>query len=302
MTKIDKIEFELLNLHKKMDAMLNLSSKKIIKQNFYYCLDNWFAKIKAPNLCAGSIRSLRNVVRLLKAYISDKEVYKLLPIDFELCFARLPANKTRKDLFIYSREFLKFAYFNKFIAEDISIYLKAVKYKAKEGTAYSQEQILMILNNVSNSNVLALFRFYYLTGVRRSEALNLCWQDIDFKNNLIHIKGTKTFSSDRLIPLTKQLNELFNNMNMNDINSRVFRVSESGIRWQIERLKKILPFNVNIKNFRTTFATRCADIGISPKIVQSWLGHTDIRTTNKYYIKSTPCLNSQEVALFNERY
>lgn len=302
MTELEALQMQLTQVNAKLDEIMSVSSKKIIKRAFYECLDEWFLTVKAPNLCAGSIRSLRNVVRLLKQYIPNKQVYELRPVDFEQAFNSLPATKTRKDMYVYSREFLKWAYYNKFVAEDISIFLKQVKYKAKEGVAYSQKQVKQIFKHIKNANVLALFKFYYLTGVRRSEALSLRWRDIDTKHNVIHICGTKTASSNRYIPITKQVANLLESLPYTFAEDTVFKVTYASIRWEVERLKRLLSFNVNIKNFRTTFATRCADIGIAPKVVQSWLGHTDIRVTNKYYIKATPYLNSQEVALFNNKY
>ena len=302
MTELEALRTQLTQVNAKLDEILNTSTKKIIHRNFYECIDEWFVRLKIPNLCAGSIRSLRNVIRILKQHIPNKNCYELRPIDFERCFNLLPATKTRKDVYVYSREFLKFAYYNKFIAEDISIFLKPVKYRAKEGIVYTQRQIKQIFKNTKNKNVLALFQFYYFTGVRKSEAINLRWCDVDFKKQVIHICGTKTISSNRFIPITNQVSDLLHTIPYTNKENNVFSVTDASIRWEIEKLKEKLPFNINIKNFRTTFATRCAEIGIASKIVQCWLGHSDVRTTNKYYIKATPYLNTQEVALFNNKY
>ncbi len=299
---IEELQAQLNLVNIKLDAIITANSNKIIHREFYECIDEWFLSIKAPTLCAGSVRSLRNVLRLLKEHIPNKQVSELRPIDFEKCLNALPANKTRKDVFIYSREFLKFAYYNKFIAENISVFIKPVKYKAKEGVAYSQKQIKQIFRTIKNQNVLALFKFYYYTGVRRSEATSLRWCDIDTKYKVIHINGTKTISSNRYIPITRPIALLLQSIPYTHEQDTIFKVTYASIRWEVERLKKILPYNVNIKNFRTTFATRCADIGIAPKVVQEWLGHTDIRITNKYYIKATPRLNMQEIALFNKKF
>lgn len=299
MTELQELQAKLDYLNNKLDVLLTASAKNIIKREFYECLDDWYKIYKLPNLCAGSLRSLRNVIRLLKQHIPNKQVFELRPIDFEKCLNALSPTKTRKDIYIYSREFLRFAFCNKFIAEDISVFIKAPRYKAKEGVAYSQEQIKAIFDNITNNDVLILFQFYYLTGVRRSEALSVRWCDVDFTTKTIHIHGTKTISSNRYIPLTTKLAKLIKTIPYTSADDTLFNATYAGIRWEVEQLKKKLKININIKNFRTTFATRCADIGIAPRVVQAWLGHTDVRTTNKYYIKATPNLNEREITLFN---
>ena len=295
------IDEQIEDLKNKIESLLK-SSKKIIDCKFFDCLDEWYLTQKKPNLCAGSNRSLRNVIRLLKENIPNKNVSELRPFDFEKCLNVLPPTKTRKDVYIYSREFMRYAYYNKYIAEDISVFIKAPRYKAKEGTAYTQQQIITLFNQTKNKNVLNLFKFYYYTGVRKSEALTLRWCDIDFDSKAIHIHGTKTISSDRYIPLTKPLQMLLRSIPYSKSDDLVFKVTDSALRWEIEHLKPKLNFGVNIKNFRTTFATRCADIGITARVVQGWLGHTDVRTTTKYYIKATPNFDIEQITLFNTKF
>ena len=44
-------------------------------------------------------------------------------------------------------------------------------------------------------------------------------------------------------------------------------------------------FHFNVKDLRTTFATMCAENGVQQNVIAKWLGHTNVTTTNKYYIK-----------------
>ncbi len=108
--------------------------------------------------------------------------------------------------------------------------------------------------------------------------------------------------SDRFIPMFDKLAILLHSIKYTNATDGVFKATEFSIKNEIKRLKSKLPYNVNIKNFHTTFATHCADIGIKPKTVQVWLGHTDVRTTQKYYIKRTPTLEMQDIDKFNKDY
>ena len=49
-------------------------------------------------------------------------------------------------------------------------------------------------------------------------------------------------------------------------------------------LRKLCGFHFNVKDLRTTFATMCAENGVQQNVIAKWLGHTNVTTTNKYYL------------------
>lgn len=54
-------------------------------------------------------------------------------------------------------------------------------------------------------------------------------------------------------------------------------------------IKKLgLPFPVCVKDLRTTFSTRCKELGVPDEVLAKWLGHTTTHTTQKHYIKVLP--------------
>ena len=40
---------------------------------------------------------------------------------------------------------------------------------------------------------------------------------------------------------------------------------------------------ISIHSLRHTFATRCAEAGVPPKVVQQWLGHSTLEMTMNVY-------------------
>ena len=64
----------------------------------------------------------------------------------------------------------------------------------------------LIRNNVS-STVSDLLIFILFTGLRKSEALGLLWEDVDFENAHFTVKATKN-NSDLNLPLTTFTNDL----------------------------------------------------------------------------------------------
>ena len=59
-----------------------------------------------------------------------------------------------------------------------------------------------------------IITFLIYTGCRKGEALNLKWDDVDLKNDVISIKGTKT-KFDRHIPISRPLKVLLSQVEKN---------------------------------------------------------------------------------------
>lgn len=73
------------------------------------------------------------------------------------------------------------------------------KGEVKEKPIYSQEGIAQLLTAI-NGEPTKYRAFFYLiaySGFRRSEMLGLEWKDIDFENNIISIKRTSNYTSER---------------------------------------------------------------------------------------------------------
>lgn len=118
-----------------------------------------------------------------------------------------------------------------------------------------------------------LFTLY--TGCRRGESVSTCWEDIDFDTKTIHIRGTKTKGSDRIIPLFPPLSQqLRPHVNRR---GKLFDITGEYLGKSIAKMG--LPFHVAVKDLRTTFSTRCKELGVPDEVLAKWLGHTSTRTT-----------------------
>jgi integrase len=71
----------------------------------------------------------------------------------------------------------------------------------------SDADIEKLINGATNKLTRDLITFLIYTGCRKGEALNLKWDDVDLKNDVMAIKATKT-KYDRYIPISKPLKEL----------------------------------------------------------------------------------------------
>lgn len=73
------------------------------------------------------------------------------------------------------------------------------KGEVKEKPIYSQEEIAQLLTAINGEDTKYRAFFYLIaySGFRRSKMLGLEWKDIDFENNIISIKRTSNYTSER---------------------------------------------------------------------------------------------------------
>lgn len=75
----------------------------------------------------------------------------------------------------------------------------------------SDDDIQKLVTGATNKLTRDLISFLIYTGCRKGEALNLSWENVDLKNDVIAIKGTKT-KHDRYIPISKPLKALLSDV------------------------------------------------------------------------------------------
>lgn len=132
--------------------------------------------------------------------------------------------------------------------------------------------------------LISLFSFYFLTGIRRSEAFNLTWQDVDFDRKIITVKKTKG-KRPRFVPITPMAENILriNKSNATPFSEDLNREMSSGFRPLniISKMAEIEP--VTLHDLRRSFATYMAE-QVSEKILQQLLGHDNYSVTDVFYI------------------
>ena len=145
-------------------------------------------------------------------------------------------------------------------------------------------------------------------GLRKQECFALRWEDIDLKENIIHVrraldirerseKATKTENSVRDVPIFAPLQLPLQRAYKSRRGTLVFTQEDGGVcsKSSIKRgleslllkLKKVSGEDITFSchDLRDTFATMCYDAGVDVKTTQKWMGHADAATTMKIYTK-----------------
>ena len=162
-------------------------------------------------------------------------------------------------------------------------------------------------NHRNNYKLQLLIELY--TGMRMGEINALKKDDIDFENNVIHVRRTISRGIDYSLYINDKPKT---NAGIRDIQMNQF--SRKYLKFALEQYidnKDELIFYDHINNklistpqvnswmrricknagieccgqhmLRHTFATRCMEAGVRPEVLMKWLGHTDIKITiNRY--------------------
>ena len=272
-------------------------------------------------------------------YIANMPIQKVNALQINECLLELTskyANSSISKVRMRLAKIYNKSYLNGIIKEvpfTIKNYLIQPKSKKKDKIieAFTVEEQQKFMQQLKLKNYKYKDVFYTLieTGMRVGEVLALRRTDVDFKNNIIHVKrsltkdkndrvkigtNTKTYNGIRDVPLSKQLKEiLLANMNIDlfftlpdgklitpsTINSHFKRIcKDAGIRpciYELHRKGKIIKLkssNVNTHLLRKCYASRSIESGMSAVVLQRILRPLKYKNYARYiYISIQPFQN-----------
>ena len=185
-------------------------------------------------------------------------------------------------LYIQLNSCLKQAFHLNLISNNPCYACKIKKFFGQRGKAlnhYQQKKLIRYikLNPAPINNLILLYMY---TGMRCSELLNIKQSDVNRRKYEIHICGTKTINSDRVIQTTPQIIELIPRQPFFPFEEW----NKSKLAGAFKRLAKKLRFEkITIHSLRHTFATNCVENGVDMVVLQKWLGHSSIQMTIDRY-------------------
>ena len=200
---------------------------------------------------------------------------------------------------------------------DINAYLSGLSFpkrvyshpKQSTERVFSDDQRALILSNLTDSTLDLGIKLAFYTGLRVGELCSLQKLDIDFENKILHVlrsecvagKGDnrKYFDSDPKCHKTREvflcdaaieiLYKLFETDSLYLFPFRDFHYHKCSFDRRLRTVcsKLNLP-SFSMHDIRRTYASRLLDAeGVTDKFVQEQLGHSDIRTTQRYYYYTT---------------
>ena len=243
-------------------------------KSYLYCLKEYFT-FKGGNLEAVTIDNI-------KSFLLDKQSKNASPQTVNLYLNAI-----------------------KFFYRDIAksqekIDLKFAKRSKKLPVVLSRNEILELVNSLTNPKHKLLISLAYGAGLRVSEAINLQAQDIIVDELTLHLKEGKG-KKDRITIMPEKLKFDIQNLIAGKNAGKYVFASERGGRLTERTAQKIfynalkrtgIKKQASFHSLRHSFATHLLENGVDVRYVQELLGHSNIRTTQIYTQVTNPNLKN----------
>lgn len=285
---------------------------KIVRGNFdladyskqHICLELYFSEYFEMARLDKSPNTIKNETQYAKAFIDHMKNCNLDAIDpravqewkaFMFSREKKTGGKISPVTFNIQRRFLKAAFNEavnqKYIKKNPFQDLKEVPVDEKRLYLKQNEMdeiLRLIAEDIETTHIdkhknffqrfRILVEFLANTGLRRQEALDLEWRNVDLKRNEILVEHTKTRKT-RIVNLNKTSRRC-----IDEIGEDLFHSFDAR---HVTRKFQAYLVRANIKcmklhSLRHTFATRAFERGGDSATIQKLMGHSDIRTTLRY--------------------
>jgi len=166
------------------------------------------------------------------------------------------------------------------------------------GRAFTADEFKAVRKaaQISNADLADLVEFLFVTGARIREALHcVAWTDVDLEARTVHIRGTKTKASDRVVMLNEDLADvLARRKEAHGGAGLVFGVtryeSKAGQPRDVNNVLRSLRDALGeagcgwagSHTFRRTVATWMDEAGVGLAEIASQLGHANTAVTTRY--------------------
>jgi len=182
-------------------------------------------------------------------------------------------------------------YFEKLLGRGIEYYdLPRPKKPWKLPSVLAEEEVLEMIQRMTNLKHKSILMAGYAGGLRVSEIIGLKLVDIDSKRMMIHIHGAKG-KKDRMVPLSKVLLESLREYYLAYHPKEWIFENPLGGPYSVRSAQQILQnakFAAGIHKkgsihmLRHSYATHLMEGGTDIRIIQELLGHNSIKTTMRY--------------------
>lgn len=282
-----------------------ITGSMTVEQWVKICLETYKSNLKPATLDAMTYRINKHIVSAIGSYqlktIKPIQCQAIINAQAGMSYAHIRSlMQELKFIFAKAKE-------NHLIAENPAENLirpSCVKGRRRAITDNEREHLLAVADADPAYNLFLLMLF---CGCRPGEAINCQGNDIQLIQGcrMLHIRGTKTINSDRLVPLPEAMYARVKDAGPFDPlcpNASGRRHSLSSYKRLTERLRRDLNISMGAKVYRNklvpplpladdfvpydlrhTYCTNLQKVGVDIRTAQRLMGHADIQITANIY-------------------
>jgi integrase len=206
------------------------------------------------------------------------------------------APKTIYNETIIIKQLVNFAKSRRLVASDPLAGLKLREPKPTPQPCWTEDEVEHILASAS-----PVYRAAYTaladTGLRIGELKYLTWDDVDFVNNVLHIRPKDDWKpktgDQRAVPMSVRVRSLLERLPrisrwvLTAPPSRIYpegdhQISERRLLLALKQILRRLGLRGHLHTFRHAFISRALTSGIPESVVRSWVGHVDADVIRLY--------------------
>ena len=277
----------------KAQILVNSGVDICSEETFGHFAQMWYDLYKKPNLRENSLNAIKYVLNQhILPFIGGYRLRDITPMQIQAIMASLSnkSNSLQSKVLIHLRSIFKAAQENGLVAKSpVSSMLKPGGRKTAEKVALAPQETRLLVERVNNPRAHTFLLIALHTGMRRGEILGLMWEDIDFKQRIVHVRHNailgkgetsihdtlKTDAGRRDIPLTDELEAWLAKYKKRSHSRFVLAMqngkplTQSAYKSMWKLVERELPdTHVTAHVLRHTYVTRLFEAGLDIKEIQ----------------------------------
>ena len=295
----------------KAQILVNSGVDICSEETFGHFAQMWYDLYKKPNLRENSLNAIKYVLNQhILPFIGGYRLRDITPMQIQAIMASLSnkSNSLQSKVLIHLRSIFKAAQENGLVVKSpVSSMLKPGGRKTAEKVALAPQETRLLVERVNNPRAHTFLLIALHTGMRRGEILGLMWEDIDFKQRIVHVRHNailgkgetsihdtlKTDAGRRDIPLTDELEAWLAKYKKRSHSKFVLAMqngkplTQSAYKSMWKLVERELPeTHVTAHVLRHTYVTRLFEAGLDIKEIQYLAGHSTVDMTLRVYTRS----------------
>lgn len=281
----------------------NLLEEKPKPLLFEEWLAQWLQLYKKPKMKESTFYQTTTYAKRLTPFYKQP-LNQITTLQIQTFLLNVEKPKARQHFLDVLRDCLNKAVKNDLIPKNPCDNVDLPKHKSKQSKALTQEEENRFVEECKKDKFGLQFLLCLYQGLRIGETQLLTLADFDFEkktlridknlNDLNHVDTPKSETSIRTLPLFQRTIDALQTM--------PFQIVR-GDKYIYKHFKDICArANISgctVHSLRHTFATRCAEVGISPNTTKQWMGHSTIQLTLDIYTHVNKDFEQKEKAKFD---